>query len=428
MILLFYIRTFVAYAFGLRKEAIVAWRSTLSPFSFRFGRGRERSFSEVFRWCRVALGIILRKRPAPARPTRSWLAVEDVPGEGEGRKNYVEARVGEPCDFLAMNELAPTSTGQRIGLLLQVAVLYLFLAPLILFSGRRRASIGLVPVDFVRLCLLVRSMERGPVRNIVWFHGYEKGTALLVLYLIEHGGQKVRIVPSPNPIRNFYTHVVASTFVFTIPFHQDEYRVLRDGWAVEGTDSWPMYRTERIRAVAGRTTEPGTVGFVSSGNWLRGRIGKNQIGADFDANEEEAMRWCVAFAKARPGTTMKVFLHPLERRPEFLEDSMQHFLDLGVDAEAIQTNVPMGLHPEKMDVAVALYSSALLERLHAGYKAIYAQPGMPPDYFMSGAITGLIASDEAAFHALLERTLACSAQEFFARPGLAAYGLGPPSP
>lgn len=433
MMLLYFIRTFAEYLFGARKASVVAWRSTLAPFSFRVARGRERSFATVLFWFRTTMGVVLRNRPVPAAPALEHLAIEDLPVDGEGRRRYVEERLGRPCAFLALNDLAPASFGQRIGLLLQVAGLYLFLFPLILFGGCRRASIGLIPIDLVRLCLLVRVLKGGPARDVTWFYGYEKGTALMVLCLMERCGVQVRVVPSPNPIRNFYTHVVASTFVFTIPFQEDEARQLREGWWVGDTIHWPMYRTDRIRLTAGRPTAPATVGFASSGNWLRRRIGKNQIGDDFEKSEEEALSWCMAFARKRPDVRVLIFLHPLERRPEHVAMSREHFGRWGFNGTDIMTDVAMGQHPELMDVGVALYSSALFERMHAGYKGVFAQPGMPADYFL-GAINKVVARDEAAFHALLNEALACDALAFFGRHGMDAYrwdhghGEGCPAP
>ncbi|MBK9176744.1 MAG: glycosyltransferase family 2 protein [Flavobacteriales bacterium] len=421
MMLLFFIRTFAEFLLGRKKGSAVAWRSSLAPFSFRFARGRERSFRSVWLWFRVTMGVVLRKRPVPAAPRTALLALDDVPDNGEGRQRYVEARTGRPCSFVALNDLAPEYTAQRIGLLIQVGVLYMLLLPLILFGGRRRASIGLIPVDFVRLCLLERALRGGPVREIIWFYGYEKGTALMIWFLIRRRGIQVSVLPSPNPIRTFYSHVVASRFIFTAPFQSDEYRLLRKGWVVGDTVHWPMYRTDQIRLTAGRATVMATVGFISSGNWLRSHIGKNQVGANFDANEEQALGWCNSFARNHQDVSVRIFLHPLEKRPEYLSLSLAHFGRMGFAPGAIMVDTAAGQHPECMDVGVTLYSSALLERLHAGYKGVFAQPGMPADYFMGGSITNIIAHDEAAFHLLLDQVLACPTDRFFELYGLREY-------
>lgn len=421
MMLLFFVRTFAEYLLGLRKGSKVAWRSSLAPFSFRFARGRERSFRSVWTWFRVTMGVVLRKRPVPAAPDMALLALDDVPDNGEGRKRYVEARTGRPCAFVALNDLAPGSTALRIGLLIQVGLLYVLLMPLILFGGRRRASVGLIPVDFVRLSLLDRALRGGPVREIVWFYGYEKGTALMIWFLIRRHGIRVSVVPSPNPIRNFYSHVVASRFVFTAPFQEDECRLLRNGWLVDDIAHWPMYRTDQIRLTTGRATVPATIGFISSGNWLRSHIGKNQVGAHFDASEEQALGWCRSFAEGHPEVSVRIFLHPLEKRSEHLALSMAHFNRLGFAAGSVLVEASAGMEPERMDVGVALYSSALLERMHAGYKGVFAQPGMPVDYFMDGPITNVIARDEKAFHDLLAEVLDCPTNQYFDKYGLRGY-------
>ncbi len=422
MRLLFLIGTFLEYLFRGRHGSVVAWRSALSPFSFRVPQGEERSFGRVWTWMRRTVGLVLRTWPPPPKPVLTQLAVDWSAKEAGSRTSYLEDRTHIPSGFLALEDLVPTGFLQRVALMLQVLLLYMLLLPLLIFSGRRRASIGLIPFDFVRLCLMDDLLKGAPVKGLTWFCAYEKGSALYAWYFISERGLTMTVVPSPNPIRNFYTHVVASTFVLTIPFQEDEYNVLRAGWEVKNTLHWPMYGTEGFVHVGGRTTANGVIGFLSSGNWLRRQIGKNQISDLFFQAEEEAMRWCLSFQTAHPEFTMQVLLHPVEKnKPERLELCLGYYKELGFTRDAIVTDVVTREHPELLDVAVSLYSSATFERMHGGYKGLFAQPGMPGDYFMSGDITNIIARDETSFHAMLLDAMQRSAEDFFRHHGLQAY-------
>lgn len=421
MKLLFLLRILLAPPDGNGAASIVR-RSLMHPFSFRVPKGEGARFGRVWIWMRRTVGLVLRRRTLKPLHARPWMAVDEAATSGPLRMHYLHARTGEEAGFLALEDLAVRGgLLQRLGLLLQVAALYVVLAPWLLFGGERRASIGLIPYDMVRLALMDQLLRGSGVRRLVWFNAYEKGTALFAWYFMRQG-LELYILPSPNPVRNFYRHTVCSTFVLTAPFQEEEYAELRKGWVVERTVHWPMFGGEELAAVAGRATTPRTVGFLSSGNWIRARIGKPQISDMFLDAEDTALRWCLSYVAKRPDVRLSVLLHPVEkRRADRLAACLDYYASLGFAREAIVTDVMTNRHPELIDVGVCLYSSALFERMFAGYKGVFAQPDMPHDYFMHGAIDRVVAHDEEGFHAMLDDALARSAEDFFAHHGLEAY-------
>jgi len=422
MILLYFIRSWWEYLFGTRKSSVVAWRSALSSFSFRIPRGRSSSLSEAFIWLRHSLALAIRSGSDSFTPTSEVLVVDDLAFKERGRVAYVSAILGTNCTFIGLDALRANSLIFKIRSLLYFSFLLIFLFPWVFLSSRR-ASFSLIIYDLIVLFLLDRSIARSSVRRIVWFGAFEKGSPLLIDWFRRYRGIEVTIVPSTNPLRNFYRHVVADKVVLTAPFQQQEVESgLAEGWVYKECVWWPPYGYERMLGVAGRSVQRGVIGFLSSGNWLRRELGKDQLDPTWEQAEEVALRWCQTIVHSRQDVALRVFLHPLEKRdPELLARSLAHYEALGIPSTDIVSDRGGIAHPELMDVAVAVYSSALFERLYAGYKGVFAQPGMAPGYFMNGSICNAIAHKEDEFQRLLGQALGQEEDAYFHSNGIDAY-------
>jgi hypothetical protein len=419
MILLYFIRSWWEYFLGSRRSSVVAWRSALSPFSFRVPRGQGGSPVQVMNWVRFA--VVLSQRKVVFEPSLEMLVLDENLKMRNSRLDHVSRIIREKGEFISYYDIRPFDKGMDISLLFNSLFFVLCLLPYLVLS-RNRALHALLVYDLVMLHLLDDAVCGSPVKRIIWFGAYEKGTPLLIDWFRRYRGIEVIIVPSTNPLRNFYRHVVADKVVLTAPFQQEEVEELAPGWVFSECVWWPPYGHERMRAVAGRAVEPGVIGFLSSGNWLRRELGKDQLDASWADGEETVLSWCQAFARERQGTRVRVFLHPVEKRDaDRLARSIGYYTRLGVAAEDIISDRGGIAHPELMEVAVTVYSSAMFERLYAGYKGVFAQPGMAPGYFMNGPIRSIITHDGSTFRELISDALGQDEDAFFRSKGIGAY-------
>jgi hypothetical protein len=376
---------------------------------------------EAFSWLRHALALALRNRNGSFSLTREVLVVDDLALKERGRVDYVSEVLGSNVAFIGFDSLQSSSLLEMLVLLVNYLILLVIAIPAIFLSSRR-ASFSLIIYDFIVLFLLDSAVAGSSVRRIIWFGAFEKGSPLLIDWFRRYRGIEVTIVPSTNPLRNFYRHVVADKVVLTAPFQQEEVEELAPGWVFSECVWWPPYGHERMRAVAGRAVERGVIGFLSSGNWLRRELGKDQLDAAWVDAEETVLRWCQAFVRERQGTRFRVFLHPLEKRDaDLLARSIAHYTRLGMAAEDIISDRGGIAHPELMEIAVTVYSSAMFERLYAGYKGVFAQPGMAPGYFMNGPIRSIITHDGSSFQGLISDALGQDEDAFFRSKGIGAY-------
>jgi hypothetical protein len=419
MILLFFIRSWWEYLLGSRRSSVVAWRSALSPFSFRVPRGQGGSPDQVLNWIRFAVG--LSQRTVVFKPSLEMLVLDDYPKKRKSRLDHISSIIQSPGDYVSYYDIRPFEKRINIKIIFNFLFFIICLLPYLVFS-RNRVYHSLLVYDMVMLHLLDDVVRGSPVQRIIWFGAYEKGTPLLIDWFRRYRGIEVTIVPSTNPLRNFYRHVVADKVVLTAPFQQEEVEELAPGWVFSECVWWPPYGHKRMLAVAGRAVERGVIGFLSSGNWLRREQGKDQLDAAWVDAEETVLRWCQAFVRERQGTRVRVFLHPLEKRDaDLLARSIAHYTRLGMAAEEIISDRGGIAHPELMEVAVTVYSSAMFERLYAGYKGVFAQPGMAPGYFMNGPIRSIITHDGPSFQELITDALGQDEDAFFRSKGIGAY-------
>ena len=416
------LQSYWEFVFRSKNASRIGWKAALTPFSFRIPRGEEGSLKMVLHGIRRAFRLILSKEQGPTMVQGPYLIVDEVASNGNARLAYVNSLADGTAEFIAMDALRPSgSAWARTILCLEVALLLLLLSPYLLFHRKNRAGIALIAHDYVLLSLLDRYVAEAGITRIHWFGGFERTAPLLIHYFIQYRRVEVYLVPSANPIRNFYQQVVASVFVFTMPFQASEYEELKADWAIERTMSWPLAGHEQLRSRADRSTAPRTIGFISSGNWLREIMGRNQSDPAIFKSEPIALEWCLAFVERHPDHRLVILLHPLERStPERLAQSLAYYVGLGIAPQDVLSDTRISVTPETVDVTVSLYSSATFERLYAGYKGVFAQPGFGPNYF-PGAIDGVVALEQSAFNALLERVLHLTAEAYFSDLGLQDY-------
>src|SRR5690606_19174442 len=88
---------------------------------------------------------------------------------------------------------------------------------------KNRANIGLILIELAEGALLDTAIVRMRfLRKVVVFSAYEKDTAFLSCYLIDVRKLEVQLVPSSNPLKNFYRSGVCSTFTFPQPSQKVE--------------------------------------------------------------------------------------------------------------------------------------------------------------------------------------------------------------
>src|SRR5690606_35874957 len=129
------------------------------------------------------------------------------------------------------NEL---STFAKIWNLFLLGLLFFLLLPSSIFI-RDRAKVSLILLELTEAALLADLIKKYKVRELYIFSAFEKDIIFLSHFLGSVFGVKITIVPSSNPISLYYRRVICHTFIFTAPFQEKEFELLKKDWHIQAT-------------------------------------------------------------------------------------------------------------------------------------------------------------------------------------------------
>lgn len=319
-------------------------------------------------------------------------------------------------------DVPPISNIYKLILFMLVSKFYLLIAIIAIFSNKR-AQLALVPLEVLELNLLSRFVKKSKIKEIYFFSAYEKDTVFISNYFKNFLKIKIILIPSPNPIRNFYETVVANTFAFTMPFQAAEYEKLKHRWSVDELTHLPIPNFDKIKETSGRVTFPNTIGFLSSGIWLRKLKNRNDQGKGYFEAEQSLIEFLNFYISNREGINLIVYLHPIEKANKVVLETSKKFFKEQFGNKVLFANVeiPSWEQPEKADVAVSPYSSSMFERMYAGYKVLFSQKGMEYNYFGDDKLLKITANNKQEFFSKMDEILNFNTDKYYGLYELEEY-------
>lgn len=359
--------------------------------------------------------------------TPSDILVYDIQQKNrEDREAYVKLILGH-SNFVfksregLVNEFSRTIKGYYLFLSFSVLALALVTS---LFK-KNRASLALIPLEFFELCILAETIRRRKVKKIIFFSAYEKDAVYITNYLKHDLKISVQLVPSPNPIGLFYKSAVCNIFTLTVPYQELEIQNLKKNWEVGNTVFWPPSGFNEVLKTMNRRTCKNVIGFVSSGNWLRKSLGHIESGKGYFEAEENIVQMLKTFIEDNNEVKILVSLHPLEKStPDYLEKSVNYYQDkFGDKFQFFPLDKYTKYSPELYDIAVAAYSSAMFERLLAGYKVVFSQKGMDENFYLDPRLKRITFNNQASFTSGIRNILAMNEEDYFEHFELERYRI-----
>jgi len=401
MVAAFFLGTIIRYLLGNKKDRIII-SDLFGKFSYRYNEKEKNRFSIILTLFNKSLQCLWQPAQQPTDNTTATILVYDGKNEFNTRQRYLHYILNEPYAYIWRQKLAGTmSIGARLAFsLFLIALLPVFL--IIALFKENRAACGLVLLELVECKMLSRSLRSLPkVQNVIIFAAFEKDVPFIAAFLINKHHLSVQLVPSSNPLKNFYTRGICTTFTFTAAFHVKEFDTLKQQWFYTSTTNWPPFGYEDVlpRLVSFRKPPPRTIGFFSSGNWLREKEGHVSLGLN-ERQAEKLLQLCLKeFILKHPQYTLVIFLHPLEKRNEqVLRQTRDYYGSLygeKIQFAPIEQNSVSNF--DLVDLGIAVYSSTIFQRLFAGMKACFVPFDMPYNYFNDERLEKISIRNEADF-------------------------------
>ncbi len=408
-----------------------AYQKLFKCHTFRVvGENPEGDFWAVFRYCKRAAVLILKQRSGAISLDSTSVYFH---------KAKQEKAISEYLELVLKRRIVGVICRDTIQVKMPWVWRFVMMAQLMLmtpffiligFFSKRKSSFGLVLLQWVENNLVGQIANTQHVRRLYLFGGYENDQCLTGLFL-EVAGVNLTLVPSPNPIKNFYKQVVANEFVFTCPFQRKEWEDIKGQWNVLQTQNWPLPEAKKlIPFLKNGEANPRQISFMSRGVWLRKLRGVHGQKSNLDfLYEENCMEALRDFLLIHQEFRLLILPHPMERMSmEYWEQTQIYYRQFFEGIEVVFPNDPTLPSYQMFDqsfLSIASISSVNIERLFCGYKAVFAPIGAEHEFFSGSSLDQVVARTREDFVQLLERAIELSENDFFAHYCLEEYRYKP---
>jgi hypothetical protein len=295
-------------------------------------------------------------------------------------------------------------------------------------KSENKAQLALFLLESVEWLKIMKYCCKLETRKFLFFCAYEKDANFISYFLMNELKFSVQFVPSPNPLGNFYKKVVCSVFTFTTPFQKYQYEQLKENWFVNEFITWPIFNHHQLKQLIPHfnyTTIKNTVGFMSSGNWLREELGEKELGLGEREAERELMSCLKEFIEKNQEISLTIFLHPYEKRTqERIQRSIAFYKNMfGENVKLADLKKSTIQQLDLVDVGVGVYSGVLFERLFVGFKTMFGLFNMPHNYFSDDRLLKISAYSSDDFNRKLQELISLKNEDYIEKFHLKEYTI-----
>jgi hypothetical protein len=432
-----FIRVMLA-GIGKRNHNVFFWtyKKWTTGHTFRLvGPKVQEDKWSVLRYAKRSLSIFLHRTGGPAIDYS--ISDQDAVGiyaqwseQKSDYGNYIAQVLKRPIKvYYWRDELGVEASFYLRSVMLLHLVAWAMILGCVSLASRRKGNWGLMLMQWLENHSIAQQLKHHHCSSVYMFGGYENDSPFTGLCFKTMGVQLI-LVPSPNPIRNFYQQTIAHGFVFTADFQRAEYERYRSEWQVDEIWNWPFPNYNKLtpyfKANDGIINGQGKLAFMSRGMWKRAEQGLHSQNDNKDLEYElNCMAALKSFLIQRKTLQLLICPHPIEKQNTIDWDKMKNYYTQYF--EGVEVLFPE--NPEQnsyqlfnaAEVSVASVSSVNIERLFCGYKTLYAPIGADVVFFGQSTLDGVVARTEEELHALLSRAFSMSEDEFFKAFQLTAY-------
>ncbi len=397
-------------------------------FSYRISETQLNAGFLYLRYLKKAISELFKKDDIQSIHPDSNLIIFDSSIKGKkDRISYLTELIN--CDKATWiyRESLPNSIPlfQKITLTLFLFVTSLYFQ-LFKNKAKNKAQQVLFILEMVEWLKITTYCRKFKATNFLFFCAYEKDANFISYLLMNELNFSVQFVTSPNPLSNFYKKVVCSTFTYTAPYQKYQYEQLKENWYVKEFVNWPIFNYHQLKQLAptfNYATLKNTIGFMSSGNWLREELGEKELGVGEREAEKQLMACLKEFIEKNKEISLTIFLHPFEKRtPERVERSVAFYKNVFGDHVKLGDLKKSTIQQlDTVDVGVGVYSGVLFERLFVGFKTMFGLFNMPYNYFSDDRLLNISAYSILDFNQKLQELIHLKNEEYIQKFNLQEY-------
>lgn len=264
-------------------------------------------------------------------------------------------------------------------------------------------------------------LRKHNIKKLHYFCIYEND-ANLMAYALMKCGSVVNKIPSEVPLSFWNKTIVADSLSLCFRYQKDEYDLYKNTMYVKELNNWVPENTfdlESFYTGKNFSVKKGTIGFYSSGMWLREKQGRIDVYDNAYTNEKALFNFLLSFVKENPKYRLVVFLHPIEKKN--MESTNKYYSGFSESIELANLDTPNAHQFYNAEVGVTLFSTLSYERLFWGFKTIIYPLGYEGFPIKNSNFNNVCAKSEEELKIKLNSALEVSDEKFYEVNGLKDY-------
>lgn len=290
---------------------------------------------------------------------------------------------------------------------------FLFIGSLLKKDKAPCANIFKEILEAVNLLFLVKQLN---VKKMYFFCIYEKDANITTL-LLQKFNVHVCKIPSEVPIGIWNKTIIADQLYICNGYQYDELEEFQASIFINSTEFWgPETVFENISKYKKPIeTKKLTIGFYSTGAWIRKLENHIDQGFDMEKMEEQVLFAIKDFCRMNSKYTLKIFLHPREKWQKYFKLTSERYAKEfeGINFQIIDSEVKSSNSFELVDFGVAFQSTIVYERLYYGFKIILMPSGTANFPIKSSPINNICATSHNDLIDMINKNISLTNIEFF---------------
>jgi hypothetical protein len=322
--------------------------------------------------------IISRKHSVKDYTANEPFVLVSTSNQTDIAREYISTNTStKTLNVLVREELSLSSYSLRFHLFaLRISLQCLF--------DSRRVNLSLLIREVVEWTAVKSALAQFNANQFFDFTPFEKDSNALAFLLMEKGIHVTKI-PSPGPLFEHHTFMIADEVVFSSAYQLEELPGFKH-WYVQGFLNWPPEQYVRYAAQYANAPLPplNTIGFYSHGEWIRRKDGHADFGMSMGIQENEVflLNSLKTFLENQTEFQLIIFPHPKERKDVEFESYYATILE-GTNYLIAPTELKSSENFFKVNIGLMAYSTLLFERLSMGYKT-FIGTNFPTSFPMEG--------------------------------------------